>query len=147
MSGDHRTPGAPLVTKELGYLRSRKAPDENGRVFDRCHDAEFKLLTDFCNTVCDAKDARSAVLWSKKPLCLSCANAVNQLHDRFPCLHLEVKIGESDRTGLIELSLYAPHVPSIGLISLFLGSGLWLTLFGFRRRRMSTIGEVPLWVV
>jgi len=47
VSGEHRAPGAPLAP-DRGPLRSIEAEDEHGRVFNRQHDAEFKLLSGFC---------------------------------------------------------------------------------------------------
>mmetsp|Transcript_135276 Transcript_135276/g.269889 ORF Transcript_135276/g.269889 Transcript_135276/m.269889 type:complete len:438 (+) Transcript_135276:111-1424(+) len=47
VSGEHRAPGAPLAP-DRGPLRSIEAEDEHGRVFNRQHDAEFKLLSVFC---------------------------------------------------------------------------------------------------
>jgi len=47
VSGEHRAPGAPLAP-DRGPLRSIEAEDEHGRVFNRQHDAEFKLLSGLC---------------------------------------------------------------------------------------------------
>eukprot|EP00931_Biecheleriopsis_adriatica_P042739 TRINITY_DN2437_c0_g1_i1.p1 TRINITY_DN2437_c0_g1~~TRINITY_DN2437_c0_g1_i1.p1 ORF type:complete len:577 (+),score=125.16 TRINITY_DN2437_c0_g1_i1:25-1731(+) len=47
VSGEHRAPGAPLAP-DAGPLLSMDAQDEHGRVFNRQHDAEFKLLSGFC---------------------------------------------------------------------------------------------------
>lgn len=44
----------------------------------------------------------SGRLWSRKPLCRSCAGAVRQLRLRFPQLELEVLVGETDETMVIE---------------------------------------------
>lgn len=122
VSGEHKTPGASLASPD-GPLRAIEAPDEHGRVFDRIHDAEFKLLTAFVQGV-DAAEAAAAgtsaasgaqgalgsgaraSLWSKKPLCLSCAGAVGQMQQRFPAMTLEVKIGDPDALPR------APKVPS-----------------------------------
>lgn len=41
-------------------------------------------------------------LWSRKPLCRSCAGAVRQLGSRFPWLSLEVVVGEFDEVVVIE---------------------------------------------
>jgi len=90
VSGEHKTPGAPIAPPS-GPLVSIEAEDEHGRVFDRRHDAEFKLLTGLCSAVKvedSASWAASAVLWSKKPLCRSCAGAVEQVQRRFPRLRL-----------------------------------------------------------
>ncbi|CAE7251063.1 NaCP60E [Symbiodinium sp. CCMP2592] len=67
VSGEYKTPGAPLAP-DNGPLQSIEAADENGRVFDRRHDAEFKLLTGLCGMV--PAERRStwrarATLWSK----------------------------------------------------------------------------------
>ncbi|CAE8650348.1 unnamed protein product, partial [Polarella glacialis] len=50
VSGEHKTPGAPTAP-ERGQIFSIEAEDEHGRVFDRRHDAEFKLLTGLCNVI------------------------------------------------------------------------------------------------
>jgi len=47
VSGEHRAPGAPLAP-DRGPLRSIEAEDEHGRMFNRQHDAEFKLLNGLC---------------------------------------------------------------------------------------------------
>jgi len=96
VSGEYKTPGAPMAPVE-GPLKSIEAEDENGRVFDRRHDAEFKLLTRLCQVV--GEDVRpsfsaSATLWSKKPLCRSCAGAVRQIQDRLPRMRIEVVVGD-----------------------------------------------------
>merc|ERR1712107_551373 len=92
VSGEHKTPGAPQAAVP-GPIRSIEA-DEQGRVFDRRHDAEFKLLSGFCRALGDASDhstySGTAVLWSKKPLCRSCAFAVEQVRQRLPRLRLKV---------------------------------------------------------
>ncbi|CAJ1438419.1 unnamed protein product [Effrenium voratum] len=83
VSGEYKTPGAPLAPEE-GPLQSIEAADENGRVFDRRHDAEFKLLTGLCSAVPAEKRptwSAQATLWSKKPLCRSCAGAVGALRE------------------------------------------------------------------
>merc|ERR1712032_1322970 len=84
-----------------GPLQSIEAEDEQGRIFDRRHDAEFKLLTGFCLTSgipgTDQNEWEgSGELWSKKPLCRSCAGAVKQLEKRFPRLKLAVFVGDSE---------------------------------------------------
>ncbi|CAK0796941.1 unnamed protein product [Prorocentrum cordatum] len=98
-------PGPPALHRGRG-------PDEHGRVFDRRHDAEFKLLTGLCAAVqaesggCGAPVAAwaaTATLWSKKPLCRSCAGAVRQVQGRFPLLKLEVVVGESDTVRTADL--------------------------------------------
>lgn len=97
VSGQYRTPGAPLAP-ESGPLVSVEAEDELGQIFDRLHDAEFKLLTRFCLLVGDTAAAAScrarATLWSKKPLCTSCAGAVEQVRQRFPFLDLDIGVGD-----------------------------------------------------
>lgn len=99
VSGEHKTPGAPMAP-ERGPLQSIDAEDENGRVFNRRHDAEFKLLTGFCENV-PAKHRANwnrnvvATLWSKKPLCKSCSGAVRQTEEKFPSLQIKVVVGDS----------------------------------------------------
>ena len=79
-------------------VQSIEAPDENGQMFDRRHDAEFKLLTHFSCTACAAQgpipQAKYALLYSRMPLCVSCAGAVRQLQQHLPNLHLDVVIGD-----------------------------------------------------
>ena len=95
MSGEDKWPGASIAS-EAGPLQPIEARDEFGMVYNRCADAEFKLLADFCNIACNAQNVKvqvmTAVLWSKKPLCLSCACAVKQLQQHLPCLQVEVVI-------------------------------------------------------
>eukprot|EP00435_Cladocopium_sp_Y103_P060316 s936_g22.t1 len=96
VSGEYKTPGAPLAPEE-GPLQSIEAADENGRVFDRRHDAEFKLLTGLCNAVSPEQRpswTASATLWSKKPLCRSCAGAVSQVEGLFPRMSVAIVVGE-----------------------------------------------------
>lgn len=101
VSGEHKTPGAPPAL-ESGPLQSIEAEDEHGRVFDRRHDAEFKLLTGFClrlgGMIEETRAAwtGSGVLWSKKPLCRSCIGAVRQLEAQLPGLKLQVVVGLDD---------------------------------------------------
>jgi len=116
VSGEHRAPGAPLAP-EIGPLRSTEAEDEHGRVFNRQHDAEFKLLSGLCAAVgalgdggdssssssCSAEDGSrgsrgssmegTGTLWSRKPLCASCLGAVSQVRALFPRLRLTVSVG------------------------------------------------------
>jgi hypothetical protein len=98
VSGENKTPGAPPAPAAAGPLVSIEAEDEHGRVFDRRHDAEFKLLTGFCLSLKDKGPAAvvnaTAALWSKKPLCRSCSGAVKQLLQRFPTLSLRVDVGD-----------------------------------------------------
>ncbi|CAE7222398.1 NaCP60E [Symbiodinium sp. KB8] len=112
VSGEYKTPGAPLAP-DNGPLQSIEAADENGRVFDRRHDAEFKLLTGLCGMV--PAERRStwrarATLWSKKPLCRSCAEAVGQVERLFPKLKVNIVVGEpkSENDG----SLVSCSVPN-----------------------------------
>jgi len=96
VSGEYKTPGAPLAPEE-GPLQSIEAADENGRVFDRRHDAEFKLLTGLCGAVPVEQRpswTASATLWSKKPLCRSCAGAVSQVEGLFPRMSVAIVVGE-----------------------------------------------------
>lgn len=105
-SGEHNTPGERAAPSN-GPLQSIAAEDEHGKVFDRQHDAEFKLLSGFCHLVdnsgTDAAQWKgSAVLWSKKPLCKSCAGAVRQLQGRCPHLTMRVLVGE--RTEIADVT-------------------------------------------
>jgi hypothetical protein len=59
VSGEHRAPGAPLAP-DGGPLRSTEAQDEHGRVFNRQHDAEFKLLSGFCSAASASATAGAA---------------------------------------------------------------------------------------
>lgn len=111
VSGENKTPGAPPAP-ENGPLQSIEAEDEHGRVFDRRHDAEFKLLTGLCQRTEHLEDRKtwraSGVLWTKKPLCRSCAGAVRQVQAIFPLLTLKVLVGESDagvcpKNGVVHL--------------------------------------------
>mmetsp|Transcript_66032 Transcript_66032/g.185870 ORF Transcript_66032/g.185870 Transcript_66032/m.185870 type:complete len:388 (-) Transcript_66032:299-1462(-) len=92
VSGVHKKPGAPLVP-EVGHFTSTNAEDEHGRVFDRHHDAEFKLLNDFAHHVSAKSFAGCATLWTSKALCKSCAGAVVQFRERFPAINLKVAEG------------------------------------------------------
>lgn len=120
VSGEHRAPGAPLAP-DTGPLQSTEAEDEHGRVFNRQHDAEFKLLSGLCasfNGLGDSGDSSSSsscrspaedgsrgsssrgsslegtgTLWSRKPLCASCLGAVSQVRAIFPRLRLTVSVG------------------------------------------------------
>lgn len=119
VSGEHKTPGAPPAPIS-GPLQSIEAEDEHGRVFDRRHDAEFKLLTGFCS-IADNKEDRtswkpSAVLWSKKPLCRSCAGAVAQVQERFPHLQLEVVVGEPIADAAAEKSMLDAGTTSCAVV-------------------------------
>merc|ERR1711988_1064307 len=74
------------------------AADENGRFFGRQHDAEFKLLAGFFSAAVAAMEHAASwegrgVLWSKKPLCRSCAGAVQQLKTLCPRLTLDIIYG------------------------------------------------------
>lgn len=115
VSGEHRAPGAPLAP-DGGPLRSMEAKDEHGRVFNRQHDAEFKLLSGLCQAASSAASAdrgqascresaaqtapfpsswagATGTLWSRKPLCASCLSAVRQVRTLFPHLDLTVSVG------------------------------------------------------
>lgn len=96
VSGEHRAPGAPLAL-DGGPLRSTEAKDEHGRVFNRQHDAEFKLLSGFCASAASRPPstyvAATGTLWSRKPLCSSCLGAIAQVRRMFPQLELSVSVG------------------------------------------------------
>lgn len=99
VSGEHRAPGA-APAPAIGPLSSMEAEDEHGRVFNRQHDAEFKLLSGFCSAApacLHASDgspvAGTGTLWSRKPLCRSCLGAVQQVRVLFPLLRLSVSVG------------------------------------------------------
>ena len=83
-------------------MQSMEAPDVSGNMYDRCHDAEFKLLADLSLVVCAALShmvcPSTAVLFSNKPLCSSCVAAVKQLQQRLPYMQLEVVIGEPTKS-------------------------------------------------
>lgn len=114
VSGEHKTPGEKLAP-ESGPLQSIEAEDEHGRVFDRRHDAEFKLLTGLCEIVAREDPhswQASAVLWTKKPLCRSCAGAVQQVLHRLPLLRLEVVVGEADAEDIANAQRHC-HPPSL----------------------------------
>eukprot|EP00913_Durusdinium_trenchii_P010776 g10109.t1 len=86
VSGEYKTPGAPL------------APD-GGPLHDgwRESNAFFKLLTGLCGAVPAEKRptwSASATLWSKKPLCRSCAGAVSQVEGLFPRMSVAIVVGE-----------------------------------------------------
>lgn len=113
VSGQYRTPGAPLASED-GPLQSIQAEDEQGHIFDRLHDAEFKLLTRFCLQIGDSAAAAScharATLWSKKPLCKSCAGAVDQVRRRFPQMSLDILIGDPSTAETCEHATPATSV-------------------------------------
>jgi len=90
VSGVHRKPGAPLAPSSGGVLSSTEAEDENGRVFDRHNDAEFKLLSDFTHKYPDKRFRGFCTLWTSKALCRSCAGAVQQFKALYPTLPIEV---------------------------------------------------------
>lgn len=102
VSGECRAPGAPPAPSCGGPLRSTEAEDEHGRVFNRQHDAEFKLLCGFCLFMAETLGLGSegaatwegtGTLWSRKPICSSCLGAVRQLAALFPNLQLSVSVG------------------------------------------------------
>lgn len=93
VSGVYNKPGAPLAP-DNGFFKSSEAEDEHGRVFDRRNDAEFKLLSTFAERFRNTDFAGTATLWSKKPLCKSCQNVVQQFHKRFP--HATLKVIEEE---------------------------------------------------
>mmetsp|Transcript_48092 Transcript_48092/g.127324 ORF Transcript_48092/g.127324 Transcript_48092/m.127324 type:complete len:411 (-) Transcript_48092:310-1542(-) len=93
VSGEHRAPGAPLAP-EAAPLRSIEAEDEHGRIFDRRHDAEFKLLSGLCAAASSTSWEGTGRLWSRKPLCRSCIGAVDQVRAFFPRLRLTVSVDD-----------------------------------------------------
>eukprot|EP00927_Polykrikos_kofoidii_P037961 TRINITY_DN32185_c0_g1_i1.p1 TRINITY_DN32185_c0_g1~~TRINITY_DN32185_c0_g1_i1.p1 ORF type:complete len:711 (+),score=115.23 TRINITY_DN32185_c0_g1_i1:249-2135(+) len=135
VSGEHRAPGAPLAPVG-GLLRSTDAADEHGRVFNRQHDAEFKLLSGLCAEYAGTSGhtlAGTGTLWSRKPLCRSCLEAVNQVQELFPKLSLKVSVGamlpeeEGEVGGLSPGSAIPRRCTCIGRVngsSTSLGSGL-----------------------
>jgi len=104
VSGEHRAPGAPLAP-DGGPLRSIEAKDEHGRVFNRQHDAEFKLLSGLCvaaevaSALGGARWEGTGTLWSRKPLCASCLGAVAQVRTLLPKLRLSVSVGSRGSYG------------------------------------------------
>lgn len=97
VSGEHNTPGAPLAPED-GVFEATEAEDEYGRLFARHNDAEFKLLSSFAVEFPDCSFSARGVLWSKKPLCTSCAGAVRQFAQRYPNVPLEVVVGGPAQT-------------------------------------------------
>ncbi|CAK0798127.1 unnamed protein product [Prorocentrum cordatum] len=75
--------------------------DEHGRIFNRQHDAEFKLLSDFCAKLRGRESwwpfEGSGTLWSRKPLCASCIDAVRQVREMLPRLQLTVCVAAPPR--------------------------------------------------
>jgi len=69
VSGEHRAPGAPLAPDERPIV-SIDAEDEHGRVFNRQHDAEFKLLCSFCRVASapagSKEEPGTALAWDGK---------------------------------------------------------------------------------
>jgi len=98
VSGELRTAGAALAPRD-GPLRACEAEDEHGRVFDRQHDAEMKLLSGLCMAIGTSEGCRDwegvATLWSRKPLCGSCQGVVAQVGALFPKLRLEIRVGDT----------------------------------------------------
>jgi len=78
------------LVPEVGHFQSIEAEDEHGRVFDRRHDAEFKLLNDFAQQIPVKSFSGSAILWTNKALCKSCGGAVLQFRNLFPAISLKV---------------------------------------------------------
>eukprot|EP00929_Paragymnodinium_shiwhaense_P100325 TRINITY_DN62577_c1_g2_i1.p1 TRINITY_DN62577_c1_g2~~TRINITY_DN62577_c1_g2_i1.p1 ORF type:complete len:748 (-),score=124.36 TRINITY_DN62577_c1_g2_i1:104-2347(-) len=98
VSGEHRAPGASPASSS-GPLKSTEAEDEHGRVFNRQHDAEFKLLSGFCASKTDGALRGTGTLWSRKPLCRSCLGAVQQVCGLYPNLKLNVTVGSISPSG------------------------------------------------
>jgi len=96
VSGEWRRPGAKLAGKD-GPLRAIEA-EFCGEPCDRRNDAEFKLLSELCERSDSSWQSMrgTGVLWSKRPLCKSCAGAVQQLLEMFPNLSLDVVVEEPD---------------------------------------------------
>mmetsp|Transcript_71384 Transcript_71384/g.167230 ORF Transcript_71384/g.167230 Transcript_71384/m.167230 type:complete len:466 (+) Transcript_71384:53-1450(+) len=129
VSGEHRAPGAPLAP-DAGPLLSMEAKDEHGRMFNRQHDAEFKLLSGFCQAAIalesesrepsgdsDALPSKGSkfsswegtgTLWSRKPLCTSCWGAVSQVKAMFPKLVLTVSVGSKNSKPWPDNMRYPP---------------------------------------
>ncbi|CAE7205624.1 HCc2, partial [Symbiodinium sp. CCMP2456] len=117
VSGEHRAPGAPLAP-DAGPLLSVEAKDEHGRMFNRQHDAEFKLLSGFCQVAAGFADGPSegkvsawegtGTLWSRKPLCTSCWGAVSQVKAMFPKLVLTVSVGSKNSKPWPDNMRYPP---------------------------------------
>lgn len=106
VSGEHRAPGAPPAPS-CGPLRPTDAEDEYGRVFNRQHDAEFKLLSEFCvvqaatlGSEGSATWEGTGTLWSRKPICGSCLGAVRQVAALFPNLQITVSEGSVTRRSM-----------------------------------------------
>eukprot|EP00669_Euglena_mutabilis_P003733 TRINITY_DN14751_c0_g1_i1.p1 TRINITY_DN14751_c0_g1~~TRINITY_DN14751_c0_g1_i1.p1 ORF type:complete len:307 (-),score=53.36 TRINITY_DN14751_c0_g1_i1:51-971(-) len=93
VSGDRCCPGAQL--QPGGPFTAIECLDGLGETYSRDFDAEFKLLTEFAVSRASGWDGHGAgTLWSKKPLCESCAGVVRgQFPSRFPDVKLHVIIG------------------------------------------------------
>lgn len=88
--GEQKTFAGAPVAPQRGCFQSFEVEDENGQVFDRRNDAEFKLLSDFAELFPNTDFHGNGILWSKKPLCRSCAGAVAQFRARYAGITLKV---------------------------------------------------------
>eukprot|EP01060_Flectonema_neradi_P017489 TRINITY_DN24371_c0_g1_i1.p1 TRINITY_DN24371_c0_g1~~TRINITY_DN24371_c0_g1_i1.p1 ORF type:complete len:348 (+),score=83.85 TRINITY_DN24371_c0_g1_i1:46-1089(+) len=93
--------GVPPDSSSL--FESRLATDDLGETYDRCYDAEFKLISFFLSSIPEGD--RSSVkatgtLWSKKPLCESCDNVLNtQLPKKYPGINLTIVIDDNNNNS------------------------------------------------
>lgn len=102
VSGEN-APGLNLDGRE-GPFEAIACEDGLGEHYLRDHDAEYKLVTEFCARHLDMR-RRGAVcteyrgritLWSKKPLCASCSDVFYQQLGRvLPRATLEVRVDDS----------------------------------------------------
>ncbi|KAJ9469349.1 hypothetical protein DIPPA_01759 [Diplonema papillatum] len=96
VSGEERAPGVNAAPSPL--FSTVVCADGLGHSYDRRSDAEFKLLSLFAERRrAAAGEEYTAVLWSKKPLCDSCADVfLVQLPRVFPRMELTVVIGDRE---------------------------------------------------
>jgi len=77
-------------------FQAMEVEDGGGETYSRDHDAEFKLCAALCQSV-PANWRGRVVLFSKKPLCRSCADVVcAQLPRALPGISLEVTVDETE---------------------------------------------------
>lgn len=91
--------GAPGVRPDeasRGRFSAMEVEDGGGETYSRDHDAEFKLCASLCQSV-PANWRGRVHLFSKKPLCRSCADVVCvQLPRALPGVSLEVTVDETE---------------------------------------------------
>ena len=98
--------GIGVPTDTYSVFTSCHATDTLGGNYDRCFDAEYKLISFFLSTLSEVDDgSREAhvTLWSKKPLCDSCSNVLlTQLPENYPRINLKIIIEDEDLPVSIE---------------------------------------------